>query len=92
MTEKQIQGLMEEWGLRGGEVRPVPCPRCGKDPTLVVVNAGRDLVAMRYECRRWFGLRECVTGPEHLDERDWQDYGRRGAATLWNRAAARGAT
>lgn len=87
-AKEWVDRVMESWGLNG-DVSPVPCPHCGKAPTLVVERVGRDLVAMRFQCRRWFGLRECFTGPEHLDDREWQDYGRRGAASAWNRYVAR---
>lgn len=83
-----VKLLLEEWGLNG-PVAPFMCPRCHKTPELVVERDYSDLVTMYYECRRWFGLRRCFIGPKVYEDHHWQDYGQRGAAVLWNRAAMR---
>ncbi len=64
------------------------CPRCGKQPELTVELAGRDLIELRYTCRRWWSLRLCFAGFPVLDEIDSGVYGRNVAARAWNRAVA----
>lgn len=82
-----ITNLLETWGL-GKPQELQPCPDCGRRPRLQTERAGYGLVKLWYECRKWFGLRLCRRGPWLTDDHDYQDYGERGARSLWNRSVS----
>lgn len=63
-----------------------PCPRCKRVPGLETQPVGRDLVELRYVCRRWWGLLHCFSGFPVLDDYDAGVHGRNIAARAWNRA------
>jgi len=72
----------------------MPCPNCGRAPLLrerFVYGwdcGGRSCYVLKFECRRWFGLRLCF-GPqrEHWIEKGWWDLGAAEAGRKWNDAA-----
>lgn len=86
-SDDAISRLLDTWGL-GSDQALAPCPRCGRLPQLMSVSVGVGLVEHWYECRKWFGLRLCLRGPWLTEEHGWDDYGERGARSLWNRAFA----
>ena len=82
---------MSDWR----NVKPLPCPRCGRDPVLhsdyiyafdhARGGDGRNsLHVFWFECRRWLGLRVCLRGPTNQIEKDWADLGIVEAAHRWN--------
>lgn len=74
------------------------CPNCGRLPDLKErfkyawdePRTDYSCHLLKYECRRWFGLRLCF-GPVdwHWIEKGWFDVGHREATRKWNEAVAR---
>jgi hypothetical protein len=72
------------------------CPNCGRLPQLFEdfkyawdePRTERSIILLRYQCRRWLGLRLCFGMKEwHWIEKDWYDVGHREALRKWNEAA-----
>ena len=71
------------------------CPRCDRAPSLrerfkyawVEPLTRESIYLLKYECRRWFGLRLCF-GPVdwHWIAKGWFDMGHREAVRKWNEA------
>lgn len=70
-----------------------PCPHCARLPKLhekfFYGGFSQDsLYSLKYECRRWFGLRLCFGGAYRpwFIAKGWYDVGLREAAREWNEA------
>lgn len=74
------------------------CPRCGRIPILnerfkyawTAPQTSESIHLLKYECRRWFGLRLCFDPVDwHWIAKGWFDVGHAEALRKWNEAAHR---
>ena len=72
-----------------------PCPNCARQPELRESfkyawdepRTDQSCHLLKYECRRWLGLRFCFGTREwHWIEKGWRDVGLREAGRKWNEA------
>jgi hypothetical protein len=75
--------------------RPLPCPRCGKRPTLhySAIHVGTEAPSgdsVRWMCVKWLGLRTCFAGAPPVEFRSgYADDALAAATAQWNAESAR---
>jgi hypothetical protein len=67
------------------DAKPLPCPKCGKTPSVEYHYDSGGFYEYEVVCRKWFGILKCNNGPiSYESARRWIHWGKASAIHKWN--------